>query len=82
MSLTRRVTSARWEDAGDGILHFWIEANAFCHQMVRSIVGTMVAAGHAQLRAGDIRGVLKGGDRAAAAPIAPPQGLCLWHVSY
>ena len=38
--------------------------------------------GHAQVRAGDIRAILQAGDRAAAAPIAPPEGLCLWHVSY
>ena len=83
MSLVRRVRRAGWTDLGDGVLRFEIEANAFCHQMVRSIVGTVVAAGHAQLRAGDIRGdPPKAGDRAAAAPIAPPEGLCLWHVSY
>ena len=81
-SLVRRVRRAGWSEVDDGVLRLEIEANAFCHQMVRSIVGTMVAAGHAQLRAGDILGVLRSGDRAAAAPIAPPQGLCLWHVHY
>ncbi len=81
-SLVRRVRRAGWADLGDGVLRFEIEANAFCHQMVRSIVGTVVAAGHAQVRAGDIRGILRSGDRAAAAPIAPSQGLCLWHVDY
>lgn len=81
-SLVRRVRRAAWTDLGDGVLRLEIEANAFCHQMVRSIVGTMVAAGHADLRAGDIRGILRSGDRAAAAPIAPPEGLCLWHVAY
>ncbi len=82
VSLVRRVRRAAWTDLGDGLLRFEIEATAFCHQMVRSIVGTVVAAGHAQVRAGDIRTILRAGDRAAAAPIAPPEGLCLWHVSY
>jgi tRNA pseudouridine38-40 synthase len=82
LSLVRRVRRAAWTDLGEGVLRFEIEANAFCHQMVRSIVGTVVAAGHAQLRAGDVRAILAARDRAAAAPIAPPQGLCLWHVSY
>ena len=81
-SLVRRVRRAGWTDLGEGVLRFEIEATAFCHQMVRSIVGTVVAAGHAQLRAGDIRGILRSGDRAAAAPIAPPEGLCLWAVGY
>ena len=82
MSLVRRVRRAAWTDLGDGVLRFEIEATAFCHQMVRSIVGTVVAAGRAEVRAGDIRGILRSGQRSAAAPIAPPEGLCLWHVSY
>ena len=82
VSLVRRVRHAGWTDLGDGVLRFEITASAFCHQMVRSIVGTVVAAGHGQVRAGDIRGILRSGDRAQAAPIAPPEGLCLWHVDY
>jgi tRNA pseudouridine38-40 synthase len=78
----RRVRRAGWTDLGDGLLRFEINATAFCHQMVRSIVGTVVAAGHGQVRAGDIRGILRSGDRANAAPIAPPEGLCLWQVDY
>jgi len=82
VSLVRRVRRAGWTDLGDGVLRLEISATAFCHQMVRSIVGTVVAAGHGQVRAGDIRGILRSGDRAQAAPIAPPEGLCLWHVDY
>lgn len=82
VSLVRRVLRADWTDLGDGMLRFEIEATAFCHQMVRSIVGSIVAAGKGTLRAGDIRGVLASGDRGAAAPIAPPEGLTLWHVAY
>ncbi len=81
-SLVRRVLRAGWTDLGDGLLRFEITATAFCHQMVRSVVGTIVAAGHAQIRAGDILGIIRSGQRANAAPIAPPQGLCLWHVEY
>src|SRR5207245_9070203 len=44
-SLVRAVHSADWVDAGDGILRFDIEASSFCHQMVRSVVGTMVEMG-------------------------------------
>jgi tRNA pseudouridine38-40 synthase len=82
VSLVRRVLRAGWTDEGDGMLRFEIEATAFCHQMVRSVLGTIVAAGAGRLRAGDIRGILASGDRGAAAPIAPPEGLTLWRVSY
>jgi tRNA pseudouridine38-40 synthase len=81
-SLVRRVRRAAWTDLGDGVLRFEIEASAFCHQMVRSIVGTVVAAGLGNVRAGEIRGILRSADRSLAAPIAPPQGLCLWCVAY
>lgn len=81
-SLVRRVLRAGWTDLGDGVLRFEITATAFCHQMVRSVVGTIVAAGHSKIRAGDILAILRSGDRANAAPIAPPQGLCLWQVDY
>jgi tRNA pseudouridine38-40 synthase len=82
VSLVRRVLRAGWTDLGEGDLRFEIEATAFCHQMVRSIVGTVVAAGGGSPRAGDIRAILASGDRAAAAPIAPAHGLCLWRVDY
>jgi tRNA pseudouridine38-40 synthase len=84
-SLVRRVIDARWDveehDDGD-LLRFWIEANAFCHQMVRSIVGTLVDVGLGKTRAGDLTSILRAADRAAAGPVAPPHGLCLWEVRY
>lgn len=85
-SLTRRVISAGWSSVGDderpGLLRFEIRANAFCHQMVRSIVGVLVRVGLGELTPGDVRGILVRGDRAAASQIAPPHGLCLWEVGY
>ncbi len=82
VSLVRKVLAAGWKDLGDDVLRFEITATAFCHQMVRSVVGTIVSAGNGQVKAGEIRGILASGDRAKAPPIAPPQGLCLWHVEY
>ncbi len=79
---TRRVTSARWHDDGDGVLRFEIRARAFCWQMVRSIVGTLVEVGNGRRRPGDLLTVLRATDRAEAAQPAPPQGLCLWDVEY
>lgn len=81
-SLVRRVLRAGWTDLGDDQLRFEIQATAFCHQMVRSIVGTIVAAGLGKVRPGDLRAILLAGDRAEASQIAPGHGLCLWEVSY
>ena len=82
VSLVRRVSSAQWHDLGDGLLRFDIRANAFCQQMVRALVGTMVDMGRGHLRAGDMTSILAGRDRSRAGQVAPPQGLCLWDVGY
>jgi tRNA pseudouridine38-40 synthase len=81
-SLVRTVRRAAWTDAGDGVLRFEIEANAFCHQMIRSLVGTLVDVGLARKHAGDLLGILASRDRSRASSLAPPQGLCLWSVAY
>jgi len=86
-STTRRTVHAtRWltshvHDRSD-VLTFEITATAFCWQMVRSIVGTIVEAGAGRRRPGDLMAILRGADRAAAGQLAPPQGLCLWEVGY
>jgi tRNA pseudouridine38-40 synthase len=82
VSLVRRVTDARWEDLGDGVLRFSISGSAFCHQMVRSIVGLHVAVGRGRRRAGEVRGVILARDRSASVSPAPAHGLCLWQVDY
>jgi len=84
VSLVRHVRSACWtrHPAEPDVWQFWIEADSFCHQMVRSIVGTLVEVGRGRRSAGQITGILRARDRAAAGPVAPPHGLCLWEVRY
>jgi tRNA pseudouridine38-40 synthase len=84
-SLVRRVVRADWkvvEGETPSLLRFEIRANAFCHQMVRSIVGTLVDVGLGKLHAGDIRSILVQRNRQAAGQVAPPHGLMLWEVGY
>jgi tRNA pseudouridine38-40 synthase len=81
-STVRTVLDARWKDLGEGVLRFEVEASAFCHQMVRSLVGTMVDMATGRKRPGDMAAILRGRDRSAAGRIAPPHGLCLWDVAY
>jgi tRNA pseudouridine38-40 synthase len=78
----RRVLESRWVDAGEGVMRYEIAALAFCWQMVRSLVGTLVDIGTGARRAGEVMGMLRAKDRAAAGRVAPPQGLCLWDVGY
>ncbi|HEX5365215.1 MAG TPA: tRNA pseudouridine(38-40) synthase TruA [Acidimicrobiales bacterium] len=81
-SLVRSVRRAGWTDLGEGVLRFEVTANAFCHQMIRSVVGTLVDVGVGRRRPGEILGIIAGRDRSRAAALAPPQGLCLWAVDY
>jgi tRNA pseudouridine38-40 synthase len=81
-SMRRSVMSADWKDMGDGVLRFDIRANAFCHQMVRSIVGTLVDVGLRKLTPGAMSGILRSGARTEAGQVAPAHGLCLWEVGY
>lgn len=78
----RRVLGSHWDDLGDGVLRYQIRATAFCWQMVRSIVGTLVEIGRGRRTAGDVLTILRSRDRAQAGPLAPPEGLCLWGVEY
>jgi len=89
-SMKRYVMLARWSDVSaemaaftdQRVLRFEIRANAFCHQMVRSIVGMMADIGTGDKHAGDVRGILGARDRRAAPRLAPAHGLCLWEVGY
>jgi tRNA pseudouridine38-40 synthase len=78
----RRVLESSWHDLGDGVLRFDITATAFCWQMVRSIVGTLVDVGVGKIRPGELLGIMRARDRNAAGRVGAPQGLCLWEVGY
>jgi tRNA pseudouridine38-40 synthase len=80
--LVRRVTYAEWSDLGSGRLRFEVEAGSFCHQMVRSVVGTLVEIGLGRRPAGEMVAVLAARSRSVAGQVAPPHGLCLWEVKY
>jgi len=78
----RTVTESEWIDEGDGVLRYEITAAAFCWQMVRSIVGTLVEVGMGKKTPGEMLAILRANDRQYAGQPAPPRGLCLWEVGY
>jgi tRNA pseudouridine38-40 synthase len=89
--IVRRVMTASWRalggpgvaDAGRGrLLRFDIVASSFCHQMVRSVVGTLVEAGRGRGNAATVTAQLRAGRREGAARPAPAHGLCLVAVAY
>ena len=86
-SLRRRVIDAGWRVLEGGDLdgetyRFEIEANAFCQQMVRSLVGLLVAVGRGRARPSEVVEHLASGERGGLPAVAPARGLCLVEVGY
>ncbi|HEU4319392.1 MAG TPA: tRNA pseudouridine(38-40) synthase TruA [Acidimicrobiia bacterium] len=63
-------------------LAIWIQANAFCHQMVRSIVGYLYDVGRGFSDSSLVQEVIAARDRSRVATVAPPHGLTLMGVGY
>jgi tRNA pseudouridine38-40 synthase len=80
-STVRDVLWAQWRRVGD-IVELSIAANAFCHQMVRSVVALLVEVGRGRLAPADVEAILDATDRRRGAGVAPPQGLTLVAVGY
>lgn len=67
---------------GASVLRLDIRANAFCHQMVRSLVATMVAVGRGRLAPGTLAERLAHPQRTGLPAPAPAAGLALVGVGY
>ncbi len=63
-------------------IHITVQGNGFLYNMVRNIVGTLVAMGRGRWQPGHITEILKSCDRNQAGPTAPPDGLTLMCVHY
>jgi tRNA pseudouridine38-40 synthase len=59
-----------------------VEADAFCHSMVRSLVGALLAVGEGRRPVDWPRSVLDARERDPAVQVAPPHGLTLEAVRY
>jgi tRNA pseudouridine38-40 synthase len=57
-------------------------ANAFLHQMVRTIVGTLVRVGEGKLEPQEVRTMLEARERSVLSQPAPARGLTLERVAY
>ena len=75
------VYEARWEVSGDQ-LHFHITADRFLRNMVRAIVGTLIAIGLEKHPPAWIHEVIQSKNRSNAGTSVPAQGLYLTEVGY
>lgn len=79
---TRRLLEAAVAPGSDGELHLTFRGNAFCHQQVRAMVGSLVEVARSRRPVEWLGTVLESGDRALAGPVAPAHGLTLEGVGY
>jgi tRNA pseudouridine38-40 synthase len=78
----RELRALTWERAADGVLTGTVEADAFCHSMVRSLVGALLHVGEGRRPVKWPAEVLAAGVRDSAVTVAPAHGLTLIHVTY
>lgn len=78
----RALLSLDWQRCDDGLLVMTIRADAFCHSMVRSVVGAMLAVGEGRRRADWPGSLLELRARATDVAVAAPHGLTLEQVAY
>ncbi|MCL3859997.1 tRNA pseudouridine(38-40) synthase TruA [Actinotalea sp. K2] len=68
--------------ADEGLVVATVQADAFCHSMVRSLVGTLLAVGEARRPPGWPVEMLESRRRTGASLVAPASGLTLEEVVY
>jgi len=78
----RRVLSLRCTRDHDGLVVVDNQADAFCHHMVRAVVGALVAVGEGRRELAWPGEVLVSGERDPAVTVLPPGGLTLESVTY
>jgi tRNA pseudouridine38-40 synthase len=64
------------------LLRFDISASSFCHQMVRSLVASLVDVGRGRQNAAGLLERLRAASRQSMPEPAPAEGLCLVSVDY
>lgn len=78
----RTLLQYSWERDADGLIVGTVIADAFCHSMVRALVGGVIPVGEGRQPAGWTREVMLAGQRDPAVAVMPAHGLCLEEISY
>jgi tRNA pseudouridine38-40 synthase len=78
----RTLRRLEWARTGPGLAEATVVADAFCHNMVRALVGALLRVGDGSKPATWPAQVLAARTRDPAVPVVPPHGLCLEEVGY
>lgn len=78
----RDLRQLTWDRRPDGIIEATVLADAFCHSMVRSLVGCLMVIGEGRKDVTWAKESLVSRTRSSSIPIAPANGLTLEEVAY
>jgi len=78
----RTLQGFSWSRSDDGVLVARLQADAFCHSMVRALVGACVAVGEGRLELDGMLGLSDALERTSAFKVMPAKGLTLVEVGY
>ncbi|CAN7189333.1 tRNA pseudouridine(38-40) synthase TruA [Microbacterium sp. LjRoot45] len=78
----RTLLEFDWHRDADGILVANVKADAFCHSMVRALVGACVAVGQGRLDVADVVAIREAGERTSETKVLAARGLTLTEVGY
>jgi tRNA pseudouridine38-40 synthase len=78
----RTLLEYDWRRTADGTLIAHLRADAFCHSMVRALVGACAAVGTGRLEPEDVVTLREAGERTSAFPVLVARGLTLAEVGY
>ena len=81
-STIREIQRLRWERDERGIAVMTIQADAFCHSMVRSVVGALLPVGDGRRPVAWPGEVLRNASRDSGVTVMPPYPLILEEVGY
>jgi tRNA pseudouridine38-40 synthase len=71
-----------WHTSETGVFIAQLEADAFCHSMVRALVGAAVAAGRGRIAAQEVLDLANARERTSRFAVMPAHGLTLVSVEY
>nr|WP_114129662.1 tRNA pseudouridine(38-40) synthase TruA [Aurantimicrobium sp. MWH-Uga1] len=78
----RELQEFHWQRDEHGVIVAQLQADAFCHSMVRSLVGACVAAGSGTHSLDAIEDLRDKGDRTSVFKVMPAHGLTLTQIIY
>jgi len=81
-STIRTLQEMTWARTADGALEVVVRADAFCHSMVRALVGACVAAAGGRVGIPRLRELLDLRERTSEFTVMPARGLVLERVGY